>query len=292
MSQRQSSSKQATAKQATKAVQPAPVETVQESKKETKQSKKETKEVKQVEQPVATQVQPETATATATATATTTKKVSKKAKQETEPVQETTVQQTEQPSSADDDEQEPEVEQYKTVEEVHKAIIELDKEISTSTRNRVKLEKLLFKLYSKERKLFNKKSKRRSSTDEQPKISGFNKHTIVPDAFCKYLGLEIGVELPRTNVSSRLYKKIAEDNLLDKDDKRLFDNTSEIIRNLFLMKEGEVIKFENFQHYVARVYKAFNGIATTGANEVTVEMDEAEEEESQEEDDYEEEAEA
>lgn len=78
--------------------------------------------------------------------------------------------------------------------------------------------------------------------------------------------------MPRTRITSRLYKKIAEDNLLDKEDKRQFDSTSEILKTLFMMKEGEIIKFENFQHYVARVYKAFNGILTSGNNEVTVSM--------------------
>lgn len=149
-------------------------------------------------------------------------------------------------------------EKYESYDDIHKAIVELDKEILNLHRRRILLQKQSFKLYNKEKRKSSKKTKKiNNNVSDDRKTSGFNKPKLVPDSICKYLGLDIGTILPRTRITSQLYAKLKEEKLLDIEDQRKIIPNDEV-RSLFMMQENEVIKFESFQHYVARVYSAFS----------------------------------
>ena len=143
---------------------------------------------------------------------------------------------------------------FETYEDVQKALSEVDKDIVSLNRRRVQLSRIAQKKHTQ----LSKQHKRRSKGDgksSKRSVSGFNKPARVPSAFCKYLNLEEGAFLPRTNITALLYKDIKDKKLHNEANKREIIPTPEL-RALLLMKEGENLKFENFQHYVSRVYKA------------------------------------
>jgi len=85
-------------------------------------------------------------------------------------------------------------------------------------------------------------------------LIGFNQPTKVPLSLATFLNLDPSELIPRTQIVVLLYAYIKNNGLIDRIDRRLFTPTPEI-RTLFLMREGEELRFENFRHYVSRVYK-------------------------------------
>jgi len=143
---------------------------------------------------------------------------------------------------------------YETYDSVHKALCDLDKEFSNLQKRRVQLNKIAQKKFTQLSKQHKKRSKGDGKSTKRS-VSGFNKPAHVPAAFCAFLGLNPAEQLPRTNITALLYKSIKEKNLLNENDRREVLATPEL-RSLLLMTEGENLRFENFQHYVSRVYKA------------------------------------
>lgn len=143
---------------------------------------------------------------------------------------------------------------FATYDDVHKAILEVDKELLNLHRKRAVLAKAAQKKFSQ---LFRQNKKRSKGDGKATKrsVSGFNKPAHVPAAFCEYLKLSPSEQLPRTNITALLYKSIKDNKLLNEKDKREVLATPEL-RNLLRMNEGEHLRFENFQHFVSRVYKA------------------------------------
>ena len=142
---------------------------------------------------------------------------------------------------------------YNSFEEVMKAIAECDKVVVQKHRERAQLIKIAQKYHAQVVRQVKKKSKSDSKSTKRA-VSGFNKPAAVPAAFCTYLSLTDGQELPRTAVTALLYQRIKELNLLNPEDKREIQADPEL-RELFRMEEGEVIRFNNFQKFVSRVYK-------------------------------------
>lgn len=210
----------------------------------------------------------------------TAKRSGKKAKTEEQTVEQVVAASAQVPQVADaiveqsaeqDGEHETE-ESFETFDAVSKAISEVDKQILALNRRRVHLSKIGNKLYAKETRQLKKRSKNDGSKPQRAK-SGFNKSAKVPDAFCKYLGIEQGSELPRTTVTALLYKHIKDHNMLNANDKREILADAEL-KTLLCMKDGENLRFENFQHFVSRVYKAEQGIATSETQGATAESSE------------------
>ena len=172
-------------------------------------------------------------------------------------------------------------ESFDNYEGVTKKIADIDKQILSLMRNRSQLTKLQSRFYQKAIKTKGKSNKERSS--ERPK-SGFNKPTQVPEPFCRYLNIDQSIELPRTHVTSLLYKHIKEAGFLNPEDKReVFPD--EELRTLLKMEQDEELKFENFQHYVSRVYKSVKNELSSTVEEVEeVEIDEVEDSENENED--------
>jgi len=157
-------------------------------------------------------------------------------------------------------------EKMESYDDVYKALLDIDKDILNLHRKRSNLIRIGYKLYTKEKRQFTKKSKKNANISEERKTSGFNKPKLVPDVFCNYLGLEIGTILPRTKITSQLYAKLKQENLLDAADQRKII-TNDTVRALFMMRAEEKIEFESFQHYVARVYTAFNELNKDNNND-------------------------
>ena len=178
-------------------------------------------------------------------------------------------------------------ETYESYDDVFKAINDIDREMTKMNRKRIQLSKILNKFHTKETKQLKKKTKTPGDNSNRKK-SGFNKPTRVPTAFCNYLSLDPDIELPRTNVTALLYRHIKELGMNSKEDGRVI-NPDEPLRQLLMMAPTENLKFENFQHFVARVYKAENSEASERL--INVKTDNVEESEEEEEDDEAEEAE-
>jgi len=143
---------------------------------------------------------------------------------------------------------------FSSYDDVIKAVNEVDKEILRLYRKRAQLNKFGYKMYGQLSKQLRKRTKTDGRSTKRP-VSGFNKPVPVPASFCEYLKLDASVDLPRTSVTALLYKHIKDNNMLDQTDKRKVIASPEL-RTLLHMKEDENLRFENFQHFVSRVYKA------------------------------------
>ena len=94
---------------------------------------------------------------------------------------------------------------------------------------------------------------KRSAPKKDRAPSGFAKATPVPQALAKFLKIGDGVELPRTEVAKQIYSYVREQNLRDKEDRRIIHPDASL-RKLFGLKEGETLDFKNFQKQLSRHY--------------------------------------
>lgn len=132
----------------------------------------------------------------------------------------------------------------------------LDKEVRT-------LLKSLDRLHVREVKVGGKSKRAHPKKDRAP--SGFAKATAVPEPLRKFLKLGADVELPRTEVAKQIYSYVREQNLRDKDDRRIIHPDASI-RKLFSLKEGETLDFKNFQKQLSKLYpKSAGAVATEAA---------------------------
>jgi chromatin remodeling complex protein RSC6 len=136
----------------------------------------------------------------------------------------------------------------------------LDKEVRT-------LLKSLDRLHVREVKVGGKSKRSHPKKDRAP--SGFAKATAVPEPLRKFLKLGADVELPRTEVAKQIYSYVREQNLRDKDDRRIIHPDASI-RKLFSLKEGETLDFKNFQKQLSKLYPKSAGKVEEAAAAVTV----------------------
>lgn len=171
---------------------------------------------------------------------------------------------------------------YSNFDDVHKALLDIDKQIVMLNRARIQLSKLSHKFYGNLSKQLKKKSKS-DKAGSKVNISGFNKPAQVPQSICKYLGLPSDTQLPRTTVTHQLYEKIKEQNLLNADDKRVIIVNQEL-RELFKMEPSEdQISFLNFQKYLSRAYNSEKKEIAEASGDVEEEEEDEEDEEEVEE---------
>jgi len=132
----------------------------------------------------------------------------------------------------------------------------LEKEINV-------LLKSLDRLHVREVKAGGKSKRSQPKKDRAP--SGFAKATPVPAALSKFLKLADGVELPRTEVAKQIYSYVREQNLRDKDDRRIIHPDS-ALQKLFSLAKGETLDFKNFQKQLSRHYpKSDKAVAAAAA---------------------------
>jgi len=111
--------------------------------------------------------------------------------------------------------------------------------------------KAMEKQHGREVKAGGKSKRSAPKKDRAP--SGFAKATPVPEALRKFLKLKEDVELPRTEVAKQIYSYVREQNLRDKEDRRIIHPDASL-RKLFGLKEGETLDFKNFQKQLSRHY--------------------------------------
>lgn len=130
--------------------------------------------------------------------------------------------------------------------------------------------KLLERHHRREMKNSRKWRRNRDSSRGQKKPSGFNKPSLVPEAIVELLGLESGVELPRTQVTKLIYGYIKEHNLQVPEDKRTINPNAALIE-LFGLAADEQISFYNIQTHIKKLYPSKTEVVEEAAEEEVVE---------------------
>jgi len=128
-----------------------------------------------------------------------------------------------------------------------KEIIETLREINLLTKKTMIDLKELESIHKKEIKSIGKPMKKNSG-----KQSGFNKPVPVPVPLQKLLKLDDRL-LARSHVAKLMYKYIEENNLYSPKTKKIIIPNKEM-RTIFGMKQNDVMKFENFQTWLKKVY--------------------------------------
>jgi chromatin remodeling complex protein RSC6 len=148
-----------------------------------------------------------------------------------------------------------------TFQQVSDRVAARDAEIARLQKENLHDHKLMTRLHQREVK-FARKNRRQSASGETKKHapSGFNKPTLVPETLVKFLGLESGVEMPRTKVTSALYQYVKNNGLQShmvegKLDKRTIVPDVKL-RTLFGLGKDETIEFKTFQTHVSKLYNA------------------------------------
>lgn len=165
--------------------------------------------------------------------------------------------------------------EFASYDEVAKKIKELDSEIISMMREKVRLQKEADRFHAKTAKEAKSKNKRKN-TDVNRKPSGFETPVLIPEKFFKFitngltkakfseertkeleeLDLQSDSKISRSLVTKMAYDYIKHLNLYEDnevEDKR-FIKPDEQIKKLFSMVDGEKIEFKNFQTYVSRLF--------------------------------------
>jgi chromatin remodeling complex protein RSC6 len=145
-----------------------------------------------------------------------------------------------------------------------------NKDIVALQRRNKQVDKELFSLYKKDIRAAKKNKHNRKSNRANKEPSGFNKPAPVPDKLCDFLDLEYGTELPRTQVTKRLYDIIRARNLQDPDDKRIIHPDADFTE-LFNLQEGDDVRFQNFQTHMKKLYPVKSTATATAAAPAVVE---------------------
>jgi hypothetical protein len=83
--------------------------------------------------------------------------------------------------------------------------------------------------------------------------SGFAKAIPVPTALSKFLKLADGVELPKSEVAKQIYSYCREQNLRDKDDRRIIHPDAPL-QKLFSLAKSEPLDFKTFEKLLSDHY--------------------------------------
>lgn len=91
-----------------------------------------------------------------------------------------------------------------------------------------------------------KKSKSRNTSGAKKTPSGFAKPTKLSDALCNFLGVPVGTEFARTDVTRRINSYIKENNLQDPADKRII-HPDEKLAGVLSWTPDQKLTFFNLQ---------------------------------------------
>jgi chromatin remodeling complex protein RSC6 len=146
-------------------------------------------------------------------------------------------------------------------QQIQEKLATLSSEMLRLTKEHLHYSKLLARAHQREVKSA-RKNRRQHAGGETKRLnpSGFNKPTLVPESLVKFLGLESGVEMPRTKVTSALYTYVKSNGLQShmvegKLDKRTIVPDAKL-RTLFGLGKDETIEFKTFQTHVSKLYNA------------------------------------
>ena len=108
------------------------------------------------------------------------------------------------------------------------------------------------------RELKAKRPRKAKNSDRPKNPSGFNKPRPVPQKLIDLLGLDAEQELPRTQVTKRLYQYFEDHDLYaekddgSKDKRRIIPDGK--VRKMFGMSKGEEITFYTIQSHIKKLY--------------------------------------
>ena len=200
--------------------------------------------------------------------------------------------------------------EFASYDEVTKRIKEIDSEVISLMREKVRLQKEADRFYSKTAKEAKSKNKKKN-TDANRKLTGFGIKVLIPDKFFKFikygltnnlftqdkttfvntLNLHSDSLVNRTFFTGVVYDYINNLNLHPGNDRRII-KPDEHIKELFTMTDTEVeayINFQNFQTYTSRLFPKKQMENKNNVDEVDDNKIVDDEEEDDEEDDEEEE---
>jgi upstream activation factor subunit UAF30 len=131
------------------------------------------------------------------------------------------------------------------------AIVELLLKFSSEMKEAATLVKTLQKEHNKAQKASTKKTKRVTVANPlKPRTpSGFAKPTKLSDDLCSFLGIPIGSQMARTEVTRVLNEYIRKNSLQDVVDKRTII-PDEKLQSILLLKEGQKLTYFNLQTYI------------------------------------------
>lgn len=134
------------------------------------------------------------------------------------------------------------------MEQVNEFITKLEARIQTLETKMTRVEKA----HRKMKKEMTPESERKP---RQP--SGFAKPTYISPEMCNFLGIEVGTEFARTEVTKRVLQYVKDQELQNKETKRIID-IDDKLRLLLAPPEGEAVTYFNIQrllkvHYVKPV---------------------------------------
>jgi chromatin remodeling complex protein RSC6 len=142
-------------------------------------------------------------------------------------------------------------EQNETFESLMTQYMEKQSQVVTLQKEMATLLKTAMKQHGREVKAGGKSRRSAPKKDRAP--SGFAKATPVPEALRKFLKIDEGVELPRTEVAKQIYAYVRDKDLRAKDDRRVI-HPDKALQKLFSLKDGETLDFRNFQKQLSRHY--------------------------------------
>jgi chromatin remodeling complex protein RSC6 len=123
--------------------------------------------------------------------------------------------------------------------------------------------KTLQKTHAKEVKALQKRTRKRKNRDGKAKSpSGFTQPTKISDQLAGFLGLDMGSEIPRTEVTKKINCYIKENNLQWEKNKRHIKPDKKL-GGLLNVGKGEELTYFNLQTYLKPHYiKALKAVAT------------------------------
>ncbi len=156
----------------------------------------------------------------------------------------------------------------RNVKEVLADIETNNRELMVVLRTQTQLHKELDRSHKLAIKDASKRKSKSKDSGEKREASGFNAKQPVPVEFCKQpWGCEADQELPRTMLTKMVYDYVKEEQLQDPTDKRrIFPN--EVLKELFHLKDGDELHFNNFQTYMKRLYDRNFDVEDTDASSI------------------------
>jgi hypothetical protein len=140
---------------------------------------------------------------------------------------------------------------------------ELLQKITNNYREQKNDVRNILKQYHKEIKM----TKKIKPIKKEKEKTGFTKPATVPDKLAKFVGIEVGTVMPRTELTALICKEFKKRNLYYAHDKRVIIPDNDVIMLFNLPKNAEKstnpkdpngLNFYNLQKYIAKCYEDYN----------------------------------
>jgi hypothetical protein len=96
------------------------------------------------------------------------------------------------------------------------------------------------------------------TTMEIPEEASFCQPIPIPKDICKFLSIDENIQLPRPEVAKRIFQYVKDKNLRSSEDRRIIIPDI-AIKELFNLKDDEILDWKNFQVKLAEIYRNNKG---------------------------------